>query len=268
MPLKGVLLGALGILSPAQRALRDADLLVDTPCLGGVVAKLGRAGFKVCDVPIAPGKVSVSHADHGSFWLDIHTQPMPRGLSRITCHYMFEGARPDDRLFGVRVYVPAPERLVVALIGNVAKDRIALAEPHTSADVAAALRVLGPDGVDLVARELRAVSLCRVGALVCARAHRLLREGGAAEEAIAGLRQLELQLISAAERAAFERRLAAVQRTDRGELVARLRARAGSDSWGLSLQAPLWALLGAATWGPRRLYLQARNQGDVSLPLR
>lgn len=261
MPMKGVLLGALGIVQPAQRALRDIDLLVDGVNLGTAVERLGRAGFRLVDVPIAPGAVSLSHPLHPLLWVDVHVRPVPIGLGRITRSYLFETAREDLALFGERVFVPSPPRLVVALIGNIVKDRVVYARRHTADDLAACLTGPNAPGLDAVAKELRAVSLMRAGAHACTWAH-AWTGSPALHDLLTVLEPSRLR------RDALQERLRATWPGNAQTFMARLSGRAVSDSLVLKVAAPLAAAAGALALPFRRRSLALRNRGDASRNLR
>src|SRR5262245_33056953 len=117
MPLKGALLGALGIKAPAERQIRDVDVLFDGAWMGDAVAALGRFGFRIQEVPWSHGDVALSHPDHENLWVDLHSVPMPLGFGRLTRAYLFGDARLDEQLFGVPVFVPTRLKIALHLIG-------------------------------------------------------------------------------------------------------------------------------------------------------
>jgi hypothetical protein len=257
MPLKGVLLGAIGVVPPAERPIRDADVLVRGATLTEVARRLGKAGFTITDFPWSHGYVSFAHRDHEQLWLDVHTVLMPAGLGRLRPDYMFRHARPDDVAFRTRVYLPEPRALMIQLLANIVKDRIVRAFEHVPADVAAVARKLSPEERGAVAADARALALHRGMAQaltwVAARVD---------EPAVPAL--LQVLVPSPSERAEVARQVAQLGRADQGSLRARLRARAGADLGWLQIYASAFTAASVVTYPLRKAWLVANNRGDGS----
>lgn len=220
-PLKGAYLCGTARAHPAERPMRDADLLVTGAPLLETVRRLARAGFVMADVPRAFGVVSMRLDEPGSPWLDLHARPLPPGLGRVTSDFLLADAEPDERAFGAHVWLLRPSRVAVHLVGNVLKDRILDASPHAATDLATALRD-DPELPSTLARDLLSVGLGRAGATV-------VQWALASSDADA----LEL-LADALEREGFPRveaarRLASLRRLPRGGRLARLTVRASAD---------------------------------------
>lgn len=258
MPLKGALLGALRVVHPAARELRDADLLVDGISMSEAVARLGREGFRITDIPWSHGYVALEHPRH-PVWIDLHTRPMPLGFSRLTREYLFDDAKADTALFGVQVFVPTMHKLALHLIANIVKDRIVYAYPHTAFDLAAVLRA--GLSFDALRADLKRLSISQGGLLAVAWAFRHTQ----APE----LAQLFATLEPDDERRAQAvAALHAMVRSDRADFFSRLKGRGSSDNLFLRGVAPLFGALSVVTWPLRSRWLRTRNRGDDAQELR
>jgi hypothetical protein len=253
MPLKGALVGALKIVSPAQRQMRDVDLMILGIGLGEAVHRLGKAGFRITDIPWSHGYVSLRHPDHDTLWLDLHTVAMPLGFGRLTRSYMFEGAQLDHELFGARVHIPARVKLIAHLIANIVKDRVVYAYPHAAVDLAAA--VTSFDDPRAICEELRQLSLTHGGVLAITWALRHTEAPALAE--LLGL--LEPDPGRRARHLAHVRGLVSA---DRGDFWSRLKGRTGADNLWLRGLAPIAGAASVLTWPARQRWLLARNRGD------
>jgi hypothetical protein len=252
MPLKGALLGALEILPPAERAMRDVDVLVQGISLGDAVAGLGRAGFQIRDIPWSHGYVSLSHPEHETLWVDLHSVAMPLGFGRLTRAYLFRDAARDEALFGVPVFVPTRLKLAVHLIANIVKDRIVYAYPHAATDLAATVSA----GVDLerLRDELRMLSLSQGAATAVTWAYRHTMSPELAT-------LLDLLWPGAEAQALLLQRTQALVRSDQDDFWSRLKGRTGADNIGWRAAAPLLGAVSVLTWPVRSRWLRARSGG-------
>lgn len=247
MPLKGILLGALGVVDPADRPISDVDLLVFGMSLGAITATLSRARYALMDVPIARGYLSLLADDNPSISLDVHVVLMPFAQGRLGPNYLLEGARLRDDLFGVPVWVPTREKLVVHAIANIIKDRVVHAHPHTARDLAALLAPFSREALAGIVMQLANLSLLGSAAIAVAWA-RTLDDSGA-------IRELFEQLVSPGEREQVASHVQQLSAADHFDLRARVRARACADSPMLRLLAPMAAGLDTVSWPWRFAWL-------------
>lgn len=138
-PLKGMWLCATGLRHPAERTMKDADLLLVGLPLLAAARRLSKAGFVLADVPRASGVLSMSYPEPGAPWIDLHTRPLPIGLGRLDAAALLEGGRIDTTTFGTATMLAEPSRMAVQLVGNVLKDRLLHANPHAAFDLEAVL---------------------------------------------------------------------------------------------------------------------------------
>lgn len=222
VPLKGIWLCASGLRHPADRPMKDADLLIVGVPLFVAARRLAKAGFVLGDVPRAAGVLSMRPAEPGSPWLDLHARPLPRGLGHLTVRSLLEGARTDAEALGTPILLAEPSRMAVQLVGNVLKDRIVHASPHAAGDLEAVL-CADPAMPSKVADALVAAGLRRGGAVVSQWAVDAV--GGPGAEALANA--LEERGTSRTE---ARRALRAIRRTDAlSPLLARTLVRAIAD---------------------------------------
>jgi len=253
MPLKGALIGALNIVPPAQRKMRDVDLMIMGIGLGQAVHRLGKAGFTITDIPWSHGYVSLRHPEHDTLWLDLHTVAMPLGFGRLTRCYMFEGAEVDEQLFGARIHVPARLKLVAHLVANIVKDRVVYAYPHAAIDLAAAVTSFGDPHT--IARELRQLSLSHGGVLAVTWALRHTEAPALAE-------LLEVMEPDPRKRDLHLTHVRRLVSDDRDDLWSRLKGRTGADNLWLRGLAPVAGAASVLTWPARQRWLLTRNRGD------
>lgn len=166
-PLKGLWLCASGLAHPAERPMKDADLLLVGASLEQAAHRLRRAGFVLADVPRAEGVLSMRLDDASAPWLDLHARPLPRGLGHLTTAALLAGARVDGvTVAGAELLLARPAPMLVQLVGNVLKDRVFEASAHGATDLEAALGA-EPGVPAEAARALSSAGLVRGGALVC-----------------------------------------------------------------------------------------------------
>ncbi len=140
MPVKGVLVSRRFYDDPAERAMSDCDLVLVGPLRARDAARrLVRDGWRVADWSNDPHVVDVAHPSAPGMHADLHSRPLPLGYGPVTAEWMAEGATLDRALFGVEVLVPDDRRLLVHLLGNIARDHLVNARPHTADDVARVL---------------------------------------------------------------------------------------------------------------------------------
>lgn len=250
MPLKGILLGALGVVDPADRPISDVDVLVFGIGLRAATSRLLRAGFRIMDVPIANGYLSLLSDSNPSISLDLHTRLMPSAQGRLQPSFLLVGAQRRDDMFGAAVWVPTLERLAVHTIANIIKDRVVQAHPHTARDLAALLDLLGRSAPPELALTLRQLSLARSAALAVAWANETYGHP-ALERMLHRLEPLP------ARRRALHAQLRARRAHDHFDLRSRIAARACADELELRLLAPLLAAADVITWPLRRASLHA-----------
>ena len=139
MPMKGTLVARAYYLDPVDRPISDCDVLFRGASMTVVLGALERAGY----VRGAPGRnlwtEDLVCPGVSTLTLDLHREPLPTGLGEVNTRWLFTDAARDTELFGAPVWVPTPERLVVALLGNIAKDHFYRAFAHTALDVAQVL---------------------------------------------------------------------------------------------------------------------------------
>jgi hypothetical protein len=250
MPLKGILLGALGVVDAAERPISDVDVLLFGVGLRRAAARLSTAGFVITDVPIADGYLSLLPAQ-GEITVDLHTVLMPRAQGRLSPAYLREGARLRHDLFAVPVLVPTLAKLAVHTISNIIKDRVVHAHAHTAHDLRALLAALAPPERRQIVDDLRRLSLRASAALALCWAHEIAPN--AASEAM--LDELGAGLSRSKLRAQLHR----MQAADHYDLRSRLRARACADALSLRLWAPAAAALDVASWPLRLIHLRAQE---------
>jgi hypothetical protein len=136
MPLKGTLLARTHYADVAERPIRDCDLLLVRPALRVALRRLRAAGFRVLRRSRAPGVLDLVAPAAPAMTVDLHTRPLPHGFGAVDARWLATGARSDAALFGVPVLVPDERRLLVHLLGNILKDHVFHAAPHTAEDVA------------------------------------------------------------------------------------------------------------------------------------
>lgn len=161
MPVKGVLLARTFYDDPSERALSDCDVVVVGASAREAAARLVRAGFRVAVWSNDPNVVDLVDPALPGIHVDLHARPLPVGYGAVTAAWLAQGAREDESLFGARVLVPDDRRLLVHLLGNIQRDHVFNAQPHTADDVARVLE-RSPYGVDAFAATIRDARL-RVG---------------------------------------------------------------------------------------------------------
>lgn len=166
-PMKGAWLVATGTRHPADRAMRDVDLLIAGTSLARVTDRLARDGFRLADVPRAYGVVSLAPREATWPWVDLHTRPLPPGLGRLDARAMLAGARLDREAYGVPVRLVADLPAAIQLVGNLLKDRVVHAHAEAGRDLEAVLAG-GRLEPEVLAGGLVEAGLGGGGALVCA----------------------------------------------------------------------------------------------------
>lgn len=240
MPLKGVLLNQAHR-AKAPRALSDCDVLLSGITLEGAVRVLESAGFSLVEWSRDSSVATLRPAGVGRpCTLDVHTRPAPLGYGGLRTAWLFAGARRDEALFGVPVWLPSDAGLWVHLLANAQRDQLHFAYPHTRDDLRLVLAALGETGALLAA--LSQVRLRGTAALALdwmaqhdapTPLERALREALALsrrEEAVLALRARWLTPVAGA-------------RAPR--LRSQLAARMASDlpaEWALGVAATLWGV--------------------------
>jgi hypothetical protein len=251
MPLKGVMLGALGIVDPADRPISDVDLLIFGGSLRWSAARLAQAGFRLMDVPLASGYLSMLPAN-GPLSVDLHTRLVPFGLGHVPARIMLGGAERRDDLFDASVEVPTRERLAFHVLVNIIKDRVVHALPHNAHDLRALLRELTHGELISLARNLEKAALRRAGALALLWARESAND--VAFDTVLGALSVDAPLEST-----LHGQLARWQRHDHADLASRMRARSSADRLDLRLAAPLAAGLDLLGWPLRSALLHAQT---------
>jgi len=139
LPLKGTLLARTHYDHVSERPMGDCDLAVASVSRNEAIARLVRGGFRVLRVEADPHTTVLWSDAAPNIQLDLHTRPLPVGYGAVTSAWLLEGARRDEALFGVPVWVPSDPRLLVHLLGNVARDHVVRAHAHAAEDVARVL---------------------------------------------------------------------------------------------------------------------------------
>jgi hypothetical protein len=165
MPLRGVLLGALGVVAPEERPLQDVDVVVDGIGVAAAVAQLQRFGLRVVEIARDHNTVWLHSARFASLRLAILGAPLPGWPRQISNTYMFERAEENTALFSERVWVPLRTRLAVHLIGHVIHDRVLHAFRHSANDLASLAATCSSSELDAIAADLRHLQLADAGIL-------------------------------------------------------------------------------------------------------
>lgn len=249
MPLKGVLLAALGIVDPAERPISDVDVIVSGVSLPTAAARLAQRGFGLADVPLARGYLSLAAPARGYPSLDLHTRLLPLGLGTLSVADLKAGSTRRADLFGFPVAVPSMCALAAHSLANIIKDHVVKALPHNAEDLAALLRRLTPAELTELAALICRVSLRDAACLALVWSH--ARTGDAH---IALL--LEKLLPHGLTRAQLTSRLRAWSDAPSPPLLQRLQARAMVDARSLRILALLGAGYDLATWPGRRLRIR------------
>lgn len=121
MPLKGVLLGATVYPSALARDMQDVDVLVPPERFAEALECLSSVGYEViADLADTATTLSSPYP----LTVDLHQRLFPPGLFALDTAGVFSRARPDDRLFGIRMLLPDPYDLYAHLVGHFAKSRM------------------------------------------------------------------------------------------------------------------------------------------------
>lgn len=243
IPLKGTLLARTHYDHVGERAMSDCDLGVAGVGRTEALARLARGGFRVLRIEADPHTTVLLSEAAPNIQLDLHTRPLPVGYGAVTCEWLADGARRDEVLFGAPVWVPSDTRLLVHLLGNIARDHVARASAHASEDVARVVersRCEPQQFVEAMA-SARMRASCR-GALAWVREH---RPSGALERVYEALGAS----LSPAQRAYADwrfDRLSAWGREPSLSWRARLIARAAGDAPRDAVAGVLYGLYGLA----------------------
>jgi len=121
MPLKGVLLVALGIRKASERPMIDVDVLVEPRVARAAALAARRKGWEgtlgndyACML-IHPATSSTS--------VDLHRALFPTGFFRMSTEGVFARATRDTKLFGREVMLMSPLDLYAHLVGHFTKGR-------------------------------------------------------------------------------------------------------------------------------------------------
>jgi hypothetical protein len=136
MPMKGTLVARIYYPVPWQRPMSDCDVLILGTSFSNVLTRLTRAGYRITDWARMIGGATVRSPTIKGLSLDLHARPLPIGLGTVSATWLATDAQMDTQLFGAPVLVPDPRRLLVHLLGNIAKDHVYRAFPHAVTDVA------------------------------------------------------------------------------------------------------------------------------------
>jgi hypothetical protein len=135
VPVKGCLLARRFYDDPTDRPVSDCDLVVLGISSHALSRKLTTAGWRVADWSNDSNVVDMSHPEIPGIRADLHTRPLPLGYGAVSAAWLAEGSREDTTLFGAPVLIPDDRKLLVHLLGNILRDHITHARPHTSVDV-------------------------------------------------------------------------------------------------------------------------------------
>ena len=121
MPLKGVLLVALGVRQAADRPMIDVDVLVDPSRARAVVSAARAHGW---DVPAGNDwSCALVHPAIRSMSIDLHRTLFPRHFFAMDTEGVFRRGRADDKLFGRDVVIMSAVDLYAHLVGHFVKGR-------------------------------------------------------------------------------------------------------------------------------------------------
>jgi hypothetical protein len=158
MPLKGVLLVALGIRKAADRSMADVDVLVE-PSVARPVTRAARSHGWLTPMGNDTACVLV-HPKTRATSIDLHRALFPPHFFGMDTDGVFERARRDDKLFTREVYVMHPLDLYAHLVGHFVKGRSDRRDHRHLTDFAAVGRWSGASPSECAAH-LERVGLAR-----------------------------------------------------------------------------------------------------------
>ena len=222
MPLKGILLVALGIRSASERPMIDVDVLVDPDRARAAVAAVRARGWEV-RLGNATACMLV-HPRTSSTSVDLHRALFPPHTYRMAAEAVLARGTPDVRLFGRQISRMSGLDLYAHLVGHFTKGRSDGRDLRLLRDFAPAGRASGATPAEH-ARHLEALGLGRAARYALGLAVERERDGFAAEV------------------------LAALRPDRRGQILARVARRAlarvtPGSQWGIPFVHSLNATLG------------------------
>jgi hypothetical protein len=121
LPLKGVLLVALGLRTAAERPMIDVDVLVEPHLAREIVAAARSRGWQV---PSGTDWACVLiHPKTSSTSIDLHRTLFPPHHYAMDTHAVFARAQPDRKLFGREITLMHRLDLYAHLVGHFVKSR-------------------------------------------------------------------------------------------------------------------------------------------------
>lgn len=139
IPIKGILFARTLYADPTERPLSDVDLVLVRPGMIAGLRRLTAAGFAIRSWS-ADLHVELTHTRAPGLSLDLHRAPLSRGFGAMNARWLAGGARDDTVLFGTRVLLPSPERLLAITLGSIVRDHVFRAPEHAARDADALLR--------------------------------------------------------------------------------------------------------------------------------
>jgi hypothetical protein len=120
MPLKGVLFQLVLYADPAERALKDIDILVPNQAFASAIEALLQAGF----TPRSAGRSLIECALRApcGMTVDLHRQLFSLGRYKLTNEALFRRSTEDHRLLGVPLRLAHPHDTAAHLIGKFVSD--------------------------------------------------------------------------------------------------------------------------------------------------
>lgn len=184
MPLKGVLLVALGLRKASQRPMIDVDVLVQ-PEHASEVVRAARARGWVATTGTANACVLI-HPHASSTSIDLHRELFRAHLYRMPTADVFARGSDDSALFGRSVRLMSRLDIYAHLVGHFAKGRSARAQVKHLRDFAAVSDQSGRAPAEFAAH-LRFVGMARAATYALGLASEVEKDGFA-KEVVACLR--------------------------------------------------------------------------------
>jgi len=134
MPIKGALLQRLIYEEPAERRIKDVDILVAPGSFGAAVQVLEDAGYQRGEEPVLHHQVTLRRPG-AVLAVDLHGSLFEAGRYRMPTEDVFERAGEDEALFSTPIKRMHELDLYAHTIGKIASDHVGLTRPAVLEDL-------------------------------------------------------------------------------------------------------------------------------------